>query len=394
MDDVVYVDAKANELEQLLFKTKSQSFPRKAGRIMLILISTLVACMLIFFGVLLLWSPGISKPFVDENGSPLAGSISEKIRVNINGVEQGMFIKSKDATHPVLLYLHGGMPFYFLTQRYPTGLEDYFTVVWWDRRGSGLSYSADIPQETMTEEQFISDTLEVTNYLRHRFDKDKIYLMGHSGGTFIGIQVAARAPELYYAYIGVAQMSYQLKSEELAYEYMLNQFKENENMQMVRKLEAAPVTLSDGTPDAYLALRDNAMHSLGIGTAHDMKSVLSGIFLPSLTNREYTLGEKVNMWRGKFLSGVSFMWDKMIVTDLSKQVPELDLPVYFFHGVYDYTCSYTLAKEYFEKLKAPLKGFYTFEQSAHSPLFEEPEKMQKIFQEDVLVGANNLADRE
>ena len=69
----------------------------------------------------------------------------------------------------------------------------------------------------------ISDTKEVTNYLRKRFGQEKIYLMGHSGGTFIGIQVAASAPELYHAYIGVAQMSDQLKSERLAYEYMLNQ---------------------------------------------------------------------------------------------------------------------------------------------------------------------------
>ena len=95
----------------------------------------------------------------------------------------------------------------------------------------------------MTPEQMISDTLEVTNYLRHRFGKEKMYLMGHSGGTYIGIQAAARAPELYYAYIGVAQMSYQLKSESLAYEYMLQQFQENGNLEMVQKLEAAPVTM-------------------------------------------------------------------------------------------------------------------------------------------------------
>jgi len=329
---------------------------------------------------------------VDENGSPLVGSISEKVFVNINGVEQGMFIKSKDATHPVLLYLHGGMPDYFLTQKYPTGLEDYFTVVWWEQRGSGISYSADIPPETMTLEQMISDTLEVTNYLRHRFGKEKIYLMGHSGGTFIGIQAAAQAPELYHAYIGVAQMSNQLKSERLAYEYMLQQFKESGNTKMVRKLEEAPVTMTGGTPDAYLALRDEAMHSLGIGTTHDMHSVIMGIFLPSLINREYTLIEKVNMWRGKSHSGFSLLGDTMLATDLSKQVPELDLPVYFFEGIYDYTCSYTEAKSYFEKLKAPIKGFYTFEQSAHSPLFEEPEKTLKILQEDVLAGTNSLAD--
>jgi len=369
-----------------------QSFARNAGRMMLIIISVLAACILSLVGVLQLLSPGKPKLFVDENGRPLLGSISEKVFVTINGVQQGMFIKSKDDKHPVLLYLHGGLPEYFLTQRYPTGLEDAFTVVWWEQRGSGLSYRADIPPETMTVEQFITDTLEVTNYLRHRFGQDKIYPMGHSGGTFIGIQAAARAPEVYSAYIGVAQMSSQLTSERLAYDYMLQQFKEDGNRAMVRKLEAAPVTLTSGTPDAYLAVRDQAMHRLGIGTTHDMKSVVTGIFLPSLTCREYTLPEKVHLWRGKFRSGVSFLWEKILATDLTTQVPELDLPVYFFHGIYDYTCSYTEAKAYFEKLKAPVKGFYTFEQSAHSPIFEEPEKARRILLEDVLVGANSLAD--
>jgi pimeloyl-ACP methyl ester carboxylesterase len=346
-------------------------------------------------GVLLLWSyPGKPKPFLDKDGKSLPGSLSEKLYVNINGVEQGMFIKSKDITKPVLLYLHGGMPDYFLTQRYPTGLVDYFTMIWWEQRGAGMSYRADIPPETVTVEQLISDTLEVTNYARHRFGKEKIYLMGHSGGTFIGIQAAARAPQLYYAYIGVAQMSNQLKSEKLAYDYMLQQFKQNGNTKMIRRLEVAPVTMKEGTPDAYRAVRDEAMHSLGVGTTHDMRSVLSGIVLASWQSPEYTIGEKLNMWRAKASSGVSIVWDTVLTTDLAKQVPELDVPVYFFHGIYDYTVSYTEAKAYFEKLKAPVKGFYTFEQSAHSPIFEEPGKVQKILQQDVLAGTNSLADRK
>jgi pimeloyl-ACP methyl ester carboxylesterase len=370
-----------------------QSFARKAGRILLIIISLLLAGILGLVGVLLAWSyPGKPEPFVDENGKRLPGSISEKVFVNINGLEQGMFIKSKNDKNPVLLYLHGGMPDYFLTEKYPTGLEDYFTIVWWEQRGSGLSYSADIPPETMTLEQMISETLEVTNYVRHRFGKEKIYLMGHSGGTFIGIQAAARAPELYEAYIGVAQMSYQLKSEKLAYDYMLQQFKENGNTDMVRKLEAAPVTMTGGTPDAYRALRDPAMHSLGIGTIHEMHSVVTGLFIPSLQSAEYTVSEKFHTWTAKAKSGVALLWDDMLATDLSKKVTRLDIPVYFFSGIHDYTVNYTLAKDYFEQLKAPVKGFYTFEQSAHSPIFEEPEKARKILQEDVLVGANSLAD--
>ena len=201
---------------------------------------SLLAIILILAGVLMVNSPGKPQPFLDENGKPLAGSISEKVFMTINGVEQGMFIKGRDVTKPVLLYLHGGMPDYFLTKKYPTGLEDIFTVVWWEQRGSGISYSDSIPPETMNQEQMISDTLELTNYLRDRFHQDKIYLMGHSGGSFIGIQAAARAPELYHAYLGVAQMSDQLKSEKLAYDYMLQQFRENGNTKMARALEAAP----------------------------------------------------------------------------------------------------------------------------------------------------------
>jgi pimeloyl-ACP methyl ester carboxylesterase len=368
-----------------------RSFTRVARRIVLLIITALLGCVLGLVGMLLLWSyPGKPKPFVDENGNPLPGSLSEKIYVTVNGVEQGMFVISKDITNPVLLYLHGGMPDYFLTKQYPTGLEDYFTVIWWEQRGSGISYHANIPPVTV--EQLIADTLEVTNYARHRFGKDKIYLMGHSGGTFIGIQAAARAPELYEAYIGVAQISNQLKSEKLAYDYMLEQFKANRHTTMVRRLEAAPITMTNGTPDAYRAVRDQAMHSLGIGTTHDMTSIISGIVLPSWQSRDYTFNEKVTTWRAKAAAGVSVVWDTVLATDLSKQVRELDLPVYFFSGKYDYTVNYTLAKEYFAQLKAPVKGFYIFEQSAHSPIFEEPDKVRKIVLEDVLRGAASLAD--
>lgn len=235
---------------------------------MLIVISILLICGSIVLGVLLLLSPGKPTPFIDENENSLPNSISEKIFVKINGVEQAMFIKSKEASHPVLLYLHGGIPDYFLTQKYPTGLENDFTIVCWEQRGSGLSYHASAPPKIVTEEQLISDTLEVTNYLRRRFSQEKIYPMGHSGGTFIGIQ-AAWAPELYRAYVGVAQMSYQLESEVLAYDYMLRQYKEDRNEEMVRKLLASPVTMAGGIPDSYHALRDQTMHSLGVGTTHD-----------------------------------------------------------------------------------------------------------------------------
>jgi pimeloyl-ACP methyl ester carboxylesterase len=369
------------------------SFTRGAGRVMLIAVSLILALLLIITGLLMVWSPGKVRPLVDGTGGLLPGSISEKIRVQINGVQQGMFIKSRNEANPVLLFLHGGpgMPEYFLTDRYPTGLEDCFTVCWWEQRGAGLSYSPKIAADTMTVEQFVSDTLAVTNYLRARFHKDKIYLMAHSGGSLIGIQAANRAPELYHAYIGVGQMTHQIESERLAYDFILTQFRENGNKRMVQRLEAAGAPNSIPLPPAYDALRDDAMHSLGVGTTHEMKSVVTGVFLPSWQFPEYSLGEKVNLWRGKGFSK-SLLWNTVLETDVRETVPALVLPVYFMHGAYDYTVSHSLAEAYFGQLKAPLKGFYTFQSSAHSPLFEEPAKMIRILREDVLAGTNKLAD--
>ena len=281
-----------------------KSFRGKATHIMLTIFAVFLVCVLFLVGILLAYSPGKPEPFLDENGKLVPNSISEKLFVNINGVQQGMFIKSRDTNNPVLLFLHGGpgMPEYWLTQRYPTGLENHFTVVWWEQRGAGLSYSPGIPPETMTAEQFISDTIEVTNYLRKRFGLEKIYLVAHSWGSYIGIQAAAREPDLYYAYIGVGQISHQIQSEQLAYQYALQYYKENGNKNMVRKLEAAPPTLTVPLPDKYEVLRDAYMHGAGIGTTREMKSVVTGIFLPSWQFREYTLGEKVNRQESQALS--------------------------------------------------------------------------------------------
>jgi pimeloyl-ACP methyl ester carboxylesterase len=358
---------------------------------MLIVIAALLLSVLVLLGILLLLSPGTPKPFLDDHGKPLVGSISEKIHVNINGVEQGMFIQGRNAANPVLLYLHGGLPDHFLNDRYPTGLEEIFTIVWWEQRGSGLSYHPDMAPESLNPEQLVSDTLALTNHLRARFGQDKIYLMGRSGGTFFGIQAAARAPQRYHAYIAVAQISNQLESERLAHRYMLARYKDEGNHKMAQRLQDGPIGATAPLPDAYLKVRDVAMHDLGVGTTHDMKSVFTDMFLRSLLHREYTLHEKINLWRGKLFSG-SRLWNTQLSTDLTKKVTRLEIPVYFFHGVYDYTVSYPLAKAYFEQLDAPVKGFYTFQQSAHTPFFEESAKTREILRADVLTGSTGLAD--
>jgi len=350
--------------------------------------------------LLLSWSPGRTQPLLDQNSRQIPGSISEKIFVNINGLDQGMFIQSVNPDNPVLLFIHGGlgMPEFFLNAKHPAGLEQSFTVCWWERRGAGLSYSSGMSPQDVTVEQWISDTIAVTDYLLERFGRKKIVLAGHSGGSFIGIQTAARAPEKYLAYVGISQMAHQIESEKLTYRLMLEQYAKAGNEKMVKKLKQYPILNSD--PAVLLAYfpslaRDQAMHDLGIGTMHTMKSVISGVFLPTWQCRNYTLREKINIWRGKaFLQRSTNIPGQMIMTDLRKKVSKLELPVYFISGIHDYTVCYALSKEYLKGMEAPVKGFYTFHSSAHSPLFEEPERFRQILAEDVLNGKNDLADQD
>ncbi|MBI9093913.1 MAG: alpha/beta hydrolase [Sphaerochaeta sp.] len=363
----------------------------KVGFITMIILFLIVLAMSAY---LIAISPGKPIPLRGHDGKTIAGSLSEKVFIEVQGIRQGMFIQSTNTDNPVLLFLHGGpgMPEYFLTRDYPTGLEEDFTVCWWDQRGAGLSYDTSIPPETMTAEQYVKDTIAITNYLRDRFCKGKIYLMGHSWGSYIGLLTARAAPELYHAYIAIAQISHQLASENLTYQYMLEKYREQNNYPMVRKLEKSPVTMTLPLPEPYMRIRDKAMHNLGIGTTHDMKSVIRGIFIASLLNREYTIQEKVHIWRGKKFSKSFHLWDTMQAMDFSYELTEVRMPVYFLHGIYDHTVSFTEAKSYFEKLKAPTKGFYSFEHSAHSPIFEEPDKVRHILTENVLLGITPLAD--
>jgi pimeloyl-ACP methyl ester carboxylesterase len=344
-------------------------------------------------GLLRAWSPGVPAGLVDDAGQSIAASISERVFVDINGIRQGMIVQTTDVTHPVLLFLHGGpgMPEFFLNTTHPTGLERDFTMVWWDQRGAGLSFDPDIPPHSITVAQLIADTITVTHYLRQRFQKEKIYLLGHSWGSFLGIQVAAAAPELYHAYIGMGQVSFQLRSEVAAHRYMLDQYALRGDAAMVRRLMAAPATMTDGLSDNYLRLRDGAMHRLGVGTTRDMASVVTGVFFPVWRCPAYTLGEKANISRGMSFSR-RFLWNDFIRTDLNTLIHQIDIPLYFFTGLYDYTVNRDLAKRFFDRIKAPVKGFYTFQNSAHSPVFEEPGHARNILVQDLLALENRLAD--
>ena len=205
-----------------------KNFINPIKRMLQIIFSIALAFFLIITSILLIYSPGKIEQYLDDRGNPITGTISEKTFIKIGAVKQGMFIRSKNINNPVLLYVHGGpaFPNYFLIDKFQPGLEDYFTVCYWEQRGGGLSYSSEVTLESMNFNQLASDAIDVTNYLRKRFGKEKIYIMAHSGGTPIALLAVAKEPKLFYAYIGMGQITKQTESEKIAYEYMLKQYAE------------------------------------------------------------------------------------------------------------------------------------------------------------------------
>ena len=356
-------------------------------RVSKMIIGIMVFAVVLLLVVMVVFPPSNGKipQFCDENGKVIENSLAEKCYLDVEDGKLGMVIMAKDMNRPVLLVCGGGpgIPEYLMENMYPSGLADQFVVCYFDYRGTGLSYSSDIKAEEMTTEKYISDVVAVSTYLKERFGQEKIYIMGHSFGTYIAIKTVQQYPDNYNAYIAMAQNCNQTESEYMAYDYMKARYEQLGNEKMVEKFEDCLIRESEEMYNKYFSssLRDTAMHELGVGTTRNMNSVITGIFFPSLRCKAYTWEERFNIWRGKAGSREFPVVQDSTHFDAFSEVPSLQIPIYFFAGKYDYTCSFDLQHEYYEQIDAPQKEFYVFENSAHSPIFEEPGKAAELFEE-------------
>ena len=246
-----------------------------------------------------------------------------------------------------------------------------------------MSFSSSIDPDSMTLEQMIEDTRQITEYLKNRFNQEKIYLMGHSWGSVLGIKTIEKHPENYLAYIGIGQSVYGPESEKLSYDYMLQYAMEINDKAAVRKLLKFDRNAPDFPNMKYLGtIRGQLMNKYGIGMMRD-KSSMPGLIKDFLFFSGYTLSEKVKFIQGSIFSILN-LWDKVVSDNFFKTSISFRVPVFIIHGKYDYQVSYILSREYFDVIEAPDKAFFTFENSAHSPNFEEPERFVQVIQQIAL----------
>ncbi|MFO7924638.1 MAG: alpha/beta hydrolase [Bacteroidales bacterium] len=357
---------------------------RKIIKVSLYIIGGILTLVLGLLAVLWIISPGKADPITGPDGDQLKGSISVIEKITLGGQDQYIIIRGADSTKPVILFLHGGpgSPETAFMKHYNRDIEKDFVMVYWEQRGAGKSYSKDIPAESMNMAQFISDTRELSEYLTERFSQKKIYIMGHSWGSLLGILTAYKHPELFQAYFGIGQACYQFKGEQISYKWAKEQAYKHNDTRAIKKLAGLtfPDSLAGHTEwKDFLMVERKYVNKYGGGTTRDITGMWPLAKLVFKTN-EYTIGEKLNFMNGNMFS-LENMWNEVINANLLNDIDSMRVPVYIFHGKHDYTTPYSVAKEFFNHLKAPEKGFFTFDNSAHSPVMEEAEKFNSIVKE-------------
>jgi pimeloyl-ACP methyl ester carboxylesterase len=351
----------------------------------MLVIKSLAFLLLIFFIFITIEGTGNSKPFLTTGGKKIPESIAEIVTMDINGLKQKMIIRGRDSTKPVLLYLHGGPgdPEFPFVKYFNPEIEDMFVVCYLDQRGAGLSYSKNISPQTMTLSQFVDDAGKVSEYLIHRFNREKIYLLGHSWGSMLGSFTANKFPDYYYAFISVGQVGDQVRSEKISYNFVLARARELKDKRAIKKLEKIGSPPYSDPKEAIDKMLIQRKYVVRYGGAVKKGKFYPAAVKPIIFCREYKLIDKINYLKG-MKSSRNYLWDVIMKTNLFTAVPAQQIPVYMMQGTSDYETSYAIAKEYFDSLKAPLKKFYSFENSAHSPIFEEPEKFNRILKEILL----------
>ncbi|WP_129628406.1 alpha/beta fold hydrolase [Candidatus Oscillochloris fontis] len=349
--------------------------------------ATLVALVGVFavgaLAVVASQSFAMTPPILGTDGKPLPGSIATLETVTLNGSQQWISIRSKDTTKPVLLFLAGGPGGSQLASaRFALGgLEDHFVVVNWEQPGSGKSLDA-VDRATLTPERYIEDAHALVSILKERFKQEKVYVLGESWGSALGIWLVQRYPEDFHAFIGTGQMVAFLENDLMCYEFALDWARQRGDSAKVEALtkQGPPPYYGSGMAwkeaaflgDTFAYMNQNpAIRDNGFNTWRDLAAP------------EYGLYDKVSWFRG-VLQTLDVVYPQLWEVDFRQQATKLEVPVYFLLGRHDINAPAVFVEDYYAVLEAPHKQIVWFEYSGHTPWVSESDRFVEAMVKTVL----------
>lgn len=294
-------------------------------------------------------------------------------------------IRSLNTGNPVILFLHGGCgsPDRAQIMKYQSPLAEKFTLVAFDQRGSGYAYDRkEAKNLDLTKEIYVEDVHNVVDYLKQRFHQEKIIIIGHSFGSVLGVWFAQQYPQDVLAYVGVGQCVDYVENEKLSYAWTLQEAERIGDKKSIKVLKKIGAPLEDGkyhvNHQKCLMKQRAILHKLGGATYSNRKPYWQELLFHEvpIMLKEYSPGGMI-----KYIKGLSYSPN----TTLAKTNPDflntakgLDVPVYLLLGRHDMNCVCSLAEKWFNALQAPDKKLIWFENSAHSPQWEESERWNRV----------------
>lgn len=257
-------------------------------------------------------------------------------------------------------------------------------MVAFDQRGSGYAYNRkEAKSLDLTKEIYVQDVHNVVDYLKKRFDTDKIIIVGHSFGSVLGVWFAQQYPQDVRAYVGVGQCVDYIENEKLSYAWTLMEAERVGDKKAIKVLKEIGAPLEDGKYSGdhqkCLMKQRAVLHKLGGATYANRKPYWQELLFHEvpIMLKEYSLCGII-----KYIKGLSYSPNTTLAKtnpDFINTTQNLNVPVYLLLGHHDMNCVYTLAEQWFKTLHAPDKKLIWFENSAHSPQWEEPENWNKVF---------------
>jgi len=333
--------------------------------------------------------------------------IEELKPIKIGGIDQWLHIRGRNRNNPVLLYLHGGpgFPMIGIMDAIQRPWEDYFTIVHWDQRQTGKSYyPSNDETNPLTVQRMIEDAEEVLQYLRRHLNQDKLFVLGHSWGSVLGMQLAKRHPDWLHAYIGVGQVVNLMDNERVLYERLLGHAREQKNNPLIARLEAItpypdPDNSGKSFAEHHLFVRTELSRLAGEALMHHLfwddavkMMTFESLISPHLTLTDIShsvVGGEIAMFRPPYSFTKEFM-----AIDLPNDVgASFEVPIIFFSGTHDWHTPTLLSDKWFGQINAPHKELIHFEESSHMIVNEEPGKVLMALVNKVLPLAQHAPGR-
>ena len=295
------------------------------------------------------------------------GSITDLFELEVNGDAQYLLVRGVDREQPVMLFVHGGpgMPAMFLAHDFQRDLEKEFVVVHWDQRASGKSFKGTADQAQLSTSLLLNDMDVVVDHLRGSLDADRLWIVGHSHGSYLGALYTRRHPEKVCAFVGTGQVAGESgsgRTRAVQGEFLRSRLEE-------LGLDSDTV-IDDSNLEELLFLTGSELYG---------ETSFSPLLMSGLMATEYSLFDALNVASGSSFSSRSMVYD--MPHDLLASEWQFDVPVAMIMGRHDLVTPTQLAREYYERIEAPTKAWFVFEETSHFPHFEQPLKFTKTLAE-------------